>query len=98
MMPTMADTRQQWMPAPWLPLVYFALAHLALLLACVVLLVQPGLPGAFHYHPRMIALTHLVTLGWVSGSILGALYIVGPLALGMPLPRRGGDVVAAMSF
>lgn len=86
------------MPAPWLPLVYFAVAHLALLLACGVLIVQPALPGAFHYHPRMIALTHLVTLGWISGSILGALYIVGPLALGLPLPRRSGDVVAAVAF
>jgi hypothetical protein len=38
-------------------------------------LCRPVLPGAFHYHPRLIALLHLVTLGWISGSILGALYI-----------------------
>lgn len=97
-MPTLADTRQQWLPAPWLPLGYFAGAHLSLLLACGVLVVQPELPGAFHYHPRMIALTHLVTLGWISGSILGALYIVGPLALGLPLPARRGDTLAAVAF
>jgi len=98
MIPSMAEPRQHWMPTPWLPLVHFAGAHVALLLACVVLLVQPTLPGAFHYHPRMIALTHLLTLGWISGSIVGALYIVGPLALGLPLPRRSGDVAAAVSY
>ena len=34
----------------------------------------------------MIGVVHLVTLGWISGSILGALFIVGPLELRMPMP------------
>lgn len=95
---TLTGPRHQLMPAPWLPLVHFACAHLALLIACATLLVRPDLPGAFHYHPRMIAVTHLVTLGWISGAIVGAIYIVGPLALGLPLPRRGGDIVAAVAY
>lgn len=94
----MSDARLRYLPAPWLPLTYCAGAHLALLLACLVLVVCPELPGAFHYHPRMIALTHLVTLGWISGSILGALYIVAPLALGMTLPTGRADVVTAVAF
>lgn len=42
----------------------------------------------------MASLVHLITLGWISTSILGALYVVGPLA--MRLPMRGGalDVTA----
>jgi hypothetical protein len=31
----------------------------------------PGVPGRFFYHPRMVALVHLVTIAWLSGSILG---------------------------
>jgi hypothetical protein len=29
----------------------------------------------------MLAIVHLITLGWITASILGALYIVGPVAL-----------------
>src|SRR5262249_36242933 len=45
----------------------------------------------FFYHSWMVAIVHLVTLGWITFSILGAIYIVGPVALGMPLPPRRGD-------
>ncbi len=94
----LSPARRLWLPAPVLPLAYFAGAHLSLLVGCVILVLAPATAGAFHYHPRMIALTHLLTLGWVTGSILGALYIVGPLALGCPMPVRRADVLAAVAF
>ena len=90
--------RRAMLPAPTLPLVYFAGAHVALALAFGILLLEPGLPGAFHYHPRLIAIVHLVTLGWISGSILGALYIVAPLALGLPFRARWTDAIASLLF
>lgn len=43
----------------------------------------------------MLAIVHLVTVGWLTSSILGALYLVGPIALRMPLPARWPDYVAA---
>ena len=46
----------------------------------------------------MIAVIHLITLGWISGSILGAFYIVGPLALRLPLRSGWRDRVAFGSF
>src|SRR5690606_13963586 len=52
----------------------------------LALAVRPDLPGTSFYHPRMVALVHLLTLGWLSGSILGAFYIVAPLALGLAMP------------
>jgi hypothetical protein len=73
-------------PVSALPLAYFLFAHAAMIAACAVLAVRPGLPGAFFFHPRMVAVVHLVTLGWLTGSVLGAFYIVAPLVLGMPLP------------
>ena len=42
----------------------------------------------------MVAIVHLVTLGWITNSILGAIYIVGPATLGISLPARRGDFVA----
>lgn len=80
-----APDRGALLPAAGLPLLYFGFAHVCLALACALLVREPGLPGAFFLHPRMVAVVHLVTLGWISGSILGAFYIVGPLALRLSL-------------
>jgi hypothetical protein len=80
------------------PLAWFALAHASLASALVVLIAAPTLPGGFFYHPKMVALTHFLTLGWLSGSILGALYIVAPLALGCPMPGRRADWIAFASY
>jgi hypothetical protein len=85
-------------PSTWLPLLYFGFAHICLAAALGLLAVHPSIPGPFFLHPRMIAVVHLVTLGWISGSILGAFYIVGPLALRLPLQSRWGDRVAFGAF
>ena len=90
--------RRALVPAATLPLAYFAAAHLALAVALLALVADPHLPAVFDGRPRLIALVHLMTLGWISGSILGALYIVGPLALDVPLPGTKADVVACLSF
>jgi hypothetical protein len=92
------ESRRALLPASGLPLLYFAFAHLCFALSFAVLLVRPDLPGAFFHHPRMIAVVHLVTLGWISGSILGAFYIVGPLALRLPLRPGWRDRAAFGSF
>lgn len=67
-------------------------------MACGLLVVDPSLPGPFFYHPRMVALVHLLTLGWIGGSILGAFYIVAPLALRLPLPVSRHDGWAAGGY
>ena len=90
--------RSALLPASGVPLLYFAFAHLSLAAAFGVLIVSPGLPGTYFHHPRLIAVIHLVTLGWISSSILGAFYIVGPLALGMPLRPGWRDRAAFVAF
>lgn len=92
------ESRRAFLPASGIPLLYFAFAHVCLALALAVLVVRPDLPGGFFHHPRMIAVVHLVTLGWISGSILGAFYIVGPLALRLPLRPGPRDRVAFVAF
>ena len=79
------------MPASALPLAYYLFAHGALLLALAVLVANPSLPAGAFYQPRFAALVHLLTLGWVTGSILGSFYIVGPLALGIPMKTGFAD-------
>jgi hypothetical protein len=86
------------LPATGLPLLYFAFAHVCLALVFAALAIDPGLPSGFFHHPRMIALVHLVTLGWITSSILGAFYIVAPLALRMPMQAGTPDRLAFGSY
>ncbi len=79
------------LPPRWLPVLYFGSAHVALALAFLVTAIDPRAIGGFFYHHHLIALVHLVTLGWISLSIIGALYLVGPMALRMPMPARQID-------
>ncbi|MGH8638934.1 MAG: hypothetical protein ACREUZ_17500 [Burkholderiales bacterium] len=95
---TADEGRRALLPASGIPLLYFGFAHICLAVALGVLVVHPNLPGGFFHHPRMIAVVHLVTLGWISGSILGAFYIVCPLALRLPIRPGWRDRLAFGSF
>lgn len=81
-------------PARVLPLLYLGTAHVSLALACFLAAWWPHAVAGFFYHSWMVAIVHLVTLGWITFSILGAIYIVGPLALRMEMPARRADYVA----
>lgn len=69
-----------------LPGEHFA-AGLAFLVAGGVGLVwiSPELAAGLFPLPRVIAVVHLFTLGWITTSILGALYQFLPVALGEPI-------------
>ena len=86
------------MPSSALPLAYYLLAYAGLAAALGVLAADPALPGASFYQPRFIALVHLLTLAWLTGSILGSLYIVGPLVLQIRMRVGKGDWIAFGSF
>jgi hypothetical protein len=91
-------TRSDLIPSSALPIAYYAFAHAGLAAALGTLAVEPSLPGASFYQPRMVALVHLVTVAWLSSSILGSFYIVAPLALRLPMRVRPADWVAFASF
>ena len=68
-------------PSPTLPLSYLVTAVAAFVLACVAVpALAPELAGHY-YHPRIAALTHTVTLGWITLSIMGASYQLIPIVL-----------------
>jgi hypothetical protein len=83
--------REKRLPSRWLPLLYFGFAHLCLAAAFAAEALDPHGAAGFFYHPQMVALVHLVTLGWITSSILGAVYMIGPMALRMPMPARAAD-------
>ena len=69
------------LPPRLLPVLYFTTAHLALAFAFGAVALDPRGVSGFFYHARMLGIVHLVTLGWITASILGSLYVVGPIAL-----------------
>src|SRR5262249_19155835 len=81
-------------PPRLLPLLYLGAAHVALGLACGLAGARPEAVAGFFYHSWMVGVVHLVTLGWITLSIMGAIYIVGPIALRTRVPVRRSDYVA----
>jgi hypothetical protein len=84
-------SRRDRLPPRRLPLLYFGFAHLALAVAFATCALAPRSLLGFYYHPRLIFVVHLVTLGWITSSILGALHLVGPMALRTAMPARKID-------
>jgi hypothetical protein len=89
---------QAFLPARRAPLLYFAFAHTCLFAALALLSLRAAALGGFYYHPRLIAVVHLVTLGFITSAVLGALYLVCPLALRLPLPEGRQDLAAGFSW
>jgi len=90
----MPETPRSQLPPRQLPILYFGVAHVALALACLAVAVDPRGVSGFFYHSRMLAIVHLVTPGWITTSILGSLYIVGPIALRAWIPATWLDYTA----
>ena len=81
-----------------LPLFYLGFGACCFALALLGILIYPQDLTGFYYHPRVLALTHLITLGWITGNILGTLYIVGPMSLQMYLNARFSDGAAFVLY
>lgn len=73
-------------PPARLPGEHFAAALLFLLFGTTALFaVAPDLALGYFLAPRVAATTHLFTLGWITTSIMGALYQFLPVALDQPI-------------
>lgn len=69
-----------------LPGEHFAAALVFLAAGAVgIVLVAPQLSAGAFPSPGVIGVTHLFTLGWITTSIMGALYQFLPVALGEPI-------------
>jgi hypothetical protein len=90
----MTSTPRAHLPPRLLPTLYVGAAHVALAVAFGAVAADPRGVSGFFYHSRMLAIVHLVTLGWITASILGSLYVVGPIALRMWIPATWLDYTA----
>jgi hypothetical protein len=71
--------------SPLVPLAYLVCAAVAFLVGGLgVVWLGPELAGHY-YHPRVLALTHTVTLGWITLAIMGASYQLIPIVLERPI-------------
>jgi hypothetical protein len=71
--------------SPMLPLSYLVTATAAFVAAALAVpWLAPELAGHY-YQPRVLALTHTVTLGWITLTIMGASYQIVPIVLGRPI-------------
>ncbi len=64
-----------------LPLQFLITGILALLVGTVLVVAYPDVLATYHYNQRVIALTHLFNLGWITSVIMGAAYQLAPVAL-----------------
>lgn len=72
-------------PSATLPLSYLVTAVVAYLVAALATpWLAPELAGHY-YHPRVLALTHTITLGWITMAIMGASYQLIPIVLERPI-------------
>jgi hypothetical protein len=94
----LASPSRELLPAAGIPWLYFSFAHVCLALAFGALALTPEMPGAFFLHPRMAAVVHLATLGWITSSIIGAFYFVAPLTMKMPLRPGWLDRIAFVLY
>lgn len=69
-------------PSPVLPLTYLAVAAAAFLAAAVGVPWLAAELAGHYYQPRLLALAHTVTLGWITVAIMGASYQLIPIVLG----------------
>lgn len=70
----------------WLPAAHFAAGLVCLVTVALALpFVAPDLAAGRFLQPEVVALTHLLTLGWLTVSIAGALGQLFPVVLGTPL-------------
>jgi hypothetical protein len=72
-------------PSVMLPLAYVSTAALAFVLAALALPWLATELAGHYYQPRILALTHTVTLGWITLTIMGASYQLIPIVLARPL-------------
>lgn len=82
-------------PSVMLPLRYMAVAVVDLaFLATLLVFLASDLVGAY-FTPHVLAFTHLATLGWISMTMMGALYQLVPVALGV---RIFSEKIAELQF
>ena len=81
-------------PPRALVVLYVMTAHISLAAAFALTAWSPHAVAGFFYHSRMVAIVHLITIGWIAMSVLGMIYVVMPMTFGVALAARRADYAA----
>jgi hypothetical protein len=81
-----------------LPPCLFATAVVFFMSALVALPLVVGTLADHFYHPHVLAVTHMLTLGWISTAMIGVLYRYVPGLTKRPLPLPRVAVLQAATF
>lgn len=68
-------------PSVTMPLAFIVTGLLSLLAGSIWLPLRPIILAGYHYGPEVVALTHLLVLGWLGSVVMGATYQLVPVAL-----------------
>lgn len=68
-------------PSAFVPLRFIVAGLLSLVVAVGLIVFKPSVLAAYHYNQHVIAITHLLVLGWVCSVVMGAVYQLVPVAL-----------------
>jgi hypothetical protein len=63
------------------PLLFILAGITSLLVAISLIFLRPEVLTTYHYNQYVIAITHLVVLGWIGSVVMGAMYQLVPVAL-----------------
>jgi hypothetical protein len=63
------------------PLSFIITGILALFIGIACVAARPEILSTYHYNQHVIAITHLITLGWICSVVMGAVYQLIPVAL-----------------
>ena len=74
---------------------FYVYGALSFLLACVLLLINTSVLNQHYFHPKTLAITHLMALGWGTMVILGASHQLLPVLIEGKL---SSSVLARWSF
>jgi hypothetical protein len=77
---------------------FFAAAVAFFVSALVALPFVVGTLADHFYHPRVLAVTHMLTLGWISAAMIGVLYRYVPGLTKRPLPFPRVAVLQGATF
>ena len=85
-------------PPLWTPAGYLLLGLGSLAGALIAVAIQPDVLLGGILAPALVGIVHLTTLGFVTATILGSLYLVSPFALRTRMGEGAPDLVALTSY
>lgn len=85
-------------PSPNVVLPYFAFGAISFLIAAIVLFVAAPDLTSHYLSPKLLALTHILVLGWVTMIIFGALYQLIPVVMEVKLYSEKLAVITFFLF